>query len=97
MRDLLSEADYAAARASTPNAHYTSAPVITAIWETLIRLGATSPLHILEPSLGIGHFFGLMPDGLAPNTVRVGIELDPLSARIAQFLYPDSQIRLAGF
>ena len=97
LKELLSEADYAAARASTPNAHYTSAPVITAIWETLARLGATSPLHILEPSLGIGHFFGLMPDSLAPNTVRVGIELDPLSARIAQFLYPDSQIRLAGF
>ena len=97
LKELLSEADYAAARASTPNAHYTSAPVITAIWETLTRLGATSPLHILEPSLGIGHFFGLMPDSLAPNTVRVGIELDPLSARIAQFLYPDSQIRLAGF
>ena len=93
----MSEADYAAARASTPNAHYTSAPVITAIWETLTRLGATSPLHILEPSLGVGHFFGLMPDTLAPNTVRVGIELDPVSARIAQFLYPDSQIRLAGF
>ena len=97
LKELLSEADYTAARASTPNAHYTSAPVITAIWETLTRLGATSPLHILEPSLGIGHFFGLMPDSLAPNTVRVGIELDPLSARIAQFLYPDSQIRLAGF
>jgi N12 class adenine-specific DNA methylase len=97
LKELLSEADYVAARASTPNAHYTSAPVITAIWETLTRLGATSPLHILEPSLGIGHFFGLMPDSLAPNTVRVGIELDPLSARIAQFLYPDSQIRVAGF
>jgi hypothetical protein len=97
LKELLPEADYAAARASTPNAHYTSAPVITAIWDTLTRLGATAPLHILEPSLGIGHFFGLMPESLVPNTVRVGIEIDPLSARIAQLLYPDSQIRLAGF
>ena len=89
LKDLLGEGDYAAARASTPNAHYTSAPVITAIWETLTRLGATAPLHILEPSLGIGHFFGLMPDSLAPNTVRVGIELDPLSCiRIRRSAWP---------
>jgi N12 class adenine-specific DNA methylase len=97
LKTLLGDTDYAAARASTPNAHYTSAPVITAIWDTLLRLGVTSSLHILEPAAGIGHFFGLMPANLVHNTVRVGIELDPVSARIAQLLYPDSHIRTAGF
>ena len=97
LKQLLSEGDYAAARASTPNAHYTSTPVIQAIWEALLHFGAAAPAKILEPALGIGHFFGWMPDCLRANTVRVGVELDSLSARIAQRLYPGAAIREAGF
>jgi hypothetical protein len=97
LESLLTNAEYQSARASTPNAHYTSAAVIDAIWNALLQFGVAAPVKILEPALGIGHFFGLMPNQLARNTVRVGIELDSISARIAQVLYPDSTIREAAF
>ncbi|MGI9072237.1 MAG: hypothetical protein ACR2JB_13210 [Bryobacteraceae bacterium] len=97
LESLLTDGEYKAARASTPNAHYTSCAVIEAIWNALLRFGAAPPAKILEPALGIGHFFGLMPHVLEANAVRVGIELDSISARIAQLLYPDSTIREAAF
>src|SRR5207253_5898121 len=86
LETLLTDAEYKSARGSTPNAHYTSRAVIEAIWNALLQLGAASPAKILEPALGVGHFFGLMPEALEANAVRVGIELDSISARIAQLL-----------
>jgi N12 class adenine-specific DNA methylase len=97
LETLLTDAEYHSARASTPNAHYTSGAVIEAIWKAVLRFGTAAPAKILEPALGIGHFFGLMPEALAANAVRVGIEIDSISARIARLLYPDSTIREAAF
>ena len=92
LRDLLSPEEYASARASTPNAHYTSPEVIKAIWQAMERFGLQRGAHILEPSMGVGHFFGLMPEGLHPGTRRTGVELDSVTARIAAKLYPDSNV-----
>jgi hypothetical protein len=97
LRSLLTDAEYDSARASTPNGHYTSCAVIEAIWKAILQFGAASPAKILEPALGVGHFFGLMPAPLEQNATRVGIELDSISARIAKLLYPDSTIREAAF
>jgi N12 class adenine-specific DNA methylase len=97
LRTLLNNVEYESAKASTPNAHYTSSSVIQAVWNALLHFGAVAPVRILEPALGIGHFFGLMPAMLEQNTTRVGIELDSISARIAGLLYPDSSIRGAAF
>ena len=96
LRDLLSPEEYASARASTPNAHYTSPEVIKAIWQAMERFGLQPGAHILEPSMGVGHFFGLMPEGLHPGTRRTGVELDSVTARIAAKLYPDSNIHGKG-
>jgi hypothetical protein len=97
LKQVLTETEYASAQASTPNAHYTSTAVVHAIWRALLDFGLTAPLRILEPSAGVGHFFGGMPASLYPNAVRLGVELDSVSARLAQLLYPDSSIREAGF
>ena len=97
LRALLTEEEYASARASTPNAHYTSLAVIQSIWHALLQFELTPPLRILEPAIGVGHFFGAMPAALYKDATRIGIEIDSVSARIAQFLYPDSAIRHAGF
>ena len=94
-RDL-TEDEYESARASTPNAHFTSPLVIGAIWEGMKRLGLPKDAAILEPSMGVGHFFGMMPDDLATEH-RTGIELDSITARIAQKLYPDVKIFAKGF
>lgn len=90
--EILSPEEYASARASTPNAHYTSPEVIQAIWQAMERFGLKSGAHILEPSIGVGHFFGMMPEGLYSGTRRTGVELDSITARIAAKLYPDSNI-----
>ena len=95
--ELLTSDEYASARASTPNAHYTSPEVIQAIWQAMERFGLEPSAHILEPSLGIGHFFGLMPETLHPGTRRTGVELDSITARIAARLYPDSTVHAKGF
>jgi hypothetical protein len=97
LRQLLTADEYASARASTPNAHFTSPLVITGVWEALERLGVEAGAQILEPSMGVGHFFGLMPEALAPGARRTGVELDSLTARIAQRLYPDATIFAKGF
>jgi N12 class adenine-specific DNA methylase len=92
LRALLTEDEYASARATTPNAHYTSPDVIRGIWHALARMGFTPGGQILEPAAGIGHFFGLMPEVLLPGTRRTAVEIDSLSARIARALYPASVI-----
>ena len=97
LRELLTPEEYAVARASTPNAHFTSPLVITAMWDALQRLGLPAGAQILEPSIGVGNFFGLMPDALMPGSRRTGVELDSLTARIARTLYPDSTIFAKGF
>ena len=97
LRDLLNADEYTSARASTPNAHYTSPEVVKAIWQAMERFGLEPGVHILEPAMGVGHFFGLMPERLYPATRRTGVELDLVSARIATSLYPESTIHRSGF
>jgi N12 class adenine-specific DNA methylase len=92
LRGVLTAEEFASARASTPNAHYTSPEVIQTIWNAMEKFGFQAGGHILEPSLGIGHFFGLMPEGLYPGTRRTGVELDSTTSRIAAKLYPDSNV-----
>lgn len=87
--------EYAAARESTLNAHYTSPTIIHAIYETLGRLGFKNG-SILEPSMGVGNFFGLLPDSMQDSRLY-GVELDSVSGRIAKKLYPKAQITVAGF
>ncbi len=93
----LTDEEYESARASTPNAHFTSPQVIAAIWNAMQRLGLKSGAQILEPSLGVGHFFGLMPEKILAGTHRTGVELDAVTARIAKKLYPDAAIFAKGF
>jgi N12 class adenine-specific DNA methylase len=97
LRDALTAEEYTSARASTPNAHYTSPEVIQAIWQAMERFGLQPGAQILEPSVGVGHFFGLMPEGLHHGTRRTGIELDSITARIAAKLYPDSTVHAKAF
>ena len=87
--------EYAAARESTLNAHYTSPTIIHAIYETLGRLGFKNG-SFLEPSMGVGNFFGLLPDSMQDSRLY-GVELDSVSGRIAKKLYPKAQITVAGF
>lgn len=97
LRELLTKDEYEAARASTPNAHFTSPLVVEAMWQAMRRFGLATGSQILEPSLGVGHFLGLMPEDLLPGSRRTGVELDSITARIAQRLYPDSTIFAKGF
>jgi N12 class adenine-specific DNA methylase len=96
VRELLTETEYESAQASTPNAHYTSPMVIKAIWDGLARLGLGKGAQILEPAMGVGHFFGMMPESMQGGH-RTGVELDSITARIAKKLYPDSSIFAKGF
>ena len=95
LRAALSPEEYAAARASTLNAHYTSPTVIRAIYDAVEQMGFESG-NILEPAMGIGNFFGMLPDTMR-NSNLYGVELDSISGRIAQKLYPNAEIRVAGF
>ena len=95
LKGLLTEEEYAAARASTLNAHYTSPVVIRAIYDAVEKMGFQSG-NILEPSLGIGNFFGMLPSGMADSRLY-GVELDSITGRIAQKLYPQADITVAGF
>ena len=97
VRELLSDEEHRAARASVSNAHYTSPLVVKAIWSAVERLGMTSGARILEPSLGTGNFFGLMPEQLMPKALRAAVEIDSLTARIAKQLYQDATIFETGF
>ena len=95
LKGLLSEEEYTAARASTLNAHYTSPVVIRAIYDAAERMGFRSG-NILEPSMGVGNFFGLLPDSMADSRLY-GVELDSITGRIAKKLYPQADITVAGF
>ena len=91
----LSPEEYAAARASTLNAHYTSPTVIKAIYEAVGNMGFQSG-NILEPSMGVGNFFGLLPEQMQGSKLY-GVELDSITGRIAKQLYPKADITIAGF
>ena len=95
LKELLSEDEYAAARASTLNAHYTSPTVIRGIYDTVERMGFRSG-NILEPSMGVGNFFGMLPDTMQDSRLY-GVELDSITGRIAKKLYPQADITVAGF
>ena len=95
LRELLTPEEYAAARSSTLNAHYTSPTVIQAIYEAVDRMGFETG-NILEPSMGVGNFFGMLPEKMR-NSRLYGVELDSISGRIAKQLYPKADITVAGF
>ena len=95
LKELLTPEEYAAARASTLNAHYTSPTVIRAVYETVERMGFRTG-NILEPSCGVGNFFGMLPESMAGSRLY-GVELDSISGRIAKQLYPKADITVAGF
>ena len=94
LKGLLSEDEYAAARSSTLNAHYTSPTVIRSIYDAVERMGFHSG-NILEPSMGVGNFFGMLPDSMADSRLY-GVELDSITGRIAKKLYPQADITVAG-
>ncbi len=96
LKQILTITEYESARASTLNAHYTSATVILAIYDAVQRLGFEHG-RVLEPALGVGHFFGLMPAEMRARSRLTGVEIDPLSASIARKLYPGADIRTQGF
>ena len=95
LKGLLSEDEYAAARSSTLNAHYTSPVVIRSIYDAVKKMGFKSG-NILEPSMGVGNFFGMLPDTMQDSRLY-GVELDSITGRIAKKLYPQADITVAGF
>ena len=95
LKNLLSEDEYATARASTLNAHYTSPTVIQSIYDAVGQMGFETG-NILEPSMGIGNFFGMLPPEMQSSRLY-GVELDSITGRIAQKLYPNAEIKVAGF
>ena len=95
LKGLFSEDEYAAARSSTLNAHYTSPVVIRSIYDAVEKMGFQSG-NILEPSMGVGNFFGMLPDTMQGSRLY-GVELDSITGRIAKKLYPQADITVAGF
>ncbi len=93
---LLEPDELSSARATVLNAHYTSPTVIRAMYAALDRLGFKHG-RVLEPACGLGHFFGVMPDAMAARSHLTGVEIDPLTARLAKALYPDADIRSQAF
>ena len=93
---LLSPDEYESARASTLNAHYTSPMVISAVYEGLENLGFNGG-KVLEPAMGVGNFFGVMPQNMADKSKLYGVELDDISGRIAKQLYPNADIQITGY
>jgi N12 class adenine-specific DNA methylase len=96
LTNLLSEEEYESARASTLNSHYTSPVIIRSMYDALSQNGFTGG-NILEPSCGVGNFFGMMPEEMRRNSHLTGVELDPMSAKIAEKLYPSADIQQTGF
>lgn len=95
LKDLLTKEEYAAARESTLNAHYTQPVIIGSMYQVLQNLGFEKG-NILEPSMGVGNFFGMLPDKLQQSRLY-GVELDSISGRIAKLLYPNADIQIKGF
>ena len=96
LSEILSDEEHRSARATTLNAHYTAPVVIRSMYEAAQRFGFQGG-QILEPASGIGHFIGLMPEEMLRHSTITGIEIDPLTARIAKALYPDADIREQPF
>ena len=95
LKSLLTDEEYAAARGSTLNAHYTNPMVIRAMYEALGNMGFQSG-NILEPSCGVGNFFGMLPESMSQSRLY-GVELDSITGRMARQLYPDARIEITGF
>ncbi|WP_430336177.1 DEAD/DEAH box helicase family protein [Rhodococcus sp. ACT016] len=93
LRDLLTDSEYAAARRSTVNAHYTDPALAKVMWDALVQAGLPDPARVVEPGCGAGHFIGHAPEGVR----MVGVELDAMTAKIAHRLYPNQQVRNHGF
>lgn len=96
LQRFLSKEEYEAAKDSIINAHYTSTKVISGMYKAISRMGFTGG-NILEPSMGVGNFFGMLPKNLSANSNLYGVELDKITGMIAQNLYPDAKIDIAGF
>lgn len=96
LKELLTPEEYAAARHSTLNAHYTHPKVVDAMWRMAKKLGFTGG-RTLEPASGVGVFFGLMPRDVHGRSSLTGVELDPTTAKIASYLYPNASIKQMGF
>ena len=95
LKNLLSDAEYASARESTLNAHYTSPTIIRSIYEALENMGFEKG-NVLEPAMGIGNFFGMLPEKMQESRLY-GVELDGITGRIAKQLYPKADIKISGF
>lgn len=97
LKDVLSIEEYAAAKGSVLNAHYTSKTVIDGIYKALTRFGVKGNNRILEPAMGTGNFFGFMPQEIASGAKLYGVELDRVTGKIATKLYPQAKIQIKGF
>ena len=97
LKDVLSVEEYAAAKGSVLNAHYTSKTVIDGIYNALFRFGVKGNNRILEPAMGTGNFFGFMPQDIADGAKLYGVELDRVTGKIATKLYPQAKIQIKGF
>lgn len=97
LKDVLNDEEYAAAKGSVLNAHYTSKTVIDGIYKALTRFGVKGNNRILEPAMGTGNFFGFMPQEIADGAKLYGVELDRITGKIATKLYPQAKIQIKGF
>ena len=95
LKNLLSPEEYRMARESTLNAHYTSPAIIRSMYDAIEKMGFTKG-NVLEPSMGIGNFFGMMPDSMKESRLY-GVELDGITGRIAKQLYPQADVQIKGF
>lgn len=96
LRDNLGQAEWEGMQNSIINAHYTDPPTVLAMWDMVRRMGFSGG-RVLEPSIGIGNFFGMMPTDLSARSQRAGIELDPVTGSMAQMLYPQANIQIKGY
>jgi N12 class adenine-specific DNA methylase len=96
LQELMTEAEYASARKSTLNAHYTAEEVVRPMWDLVKRLGFKGG-RVLEPAAGSGNFLGMMPEDMRESTQFVAVELDSLTGRLLRKLYPESDVRVQGF
>lgn len=96
LKTLLNETEYASARRSTLNSHYTSSEIVKAVWKIVEKTGFSGG-RILEPAVGIGNFLGLMPENIALKSQITGVELDNLTGRMTTKIYPEAKIEIKGF
>src|ERR1041384_2627940 len=96
LRELMSDEEFEASRQSTLNAHYTAPEIVQAMWDAAVKLGFAEG-RLLEPSMGIGHFFGLLPSKLRSRVLPTGVELDETTGKMAKLLYPKANVQIKGF